>query len=206
MSASTSFAAAATFHASQARSIYGITSSELLAVQTAWALCGVGSLPSPNMTNYIANPGFETNQYPWVTLGTNGVAWIKCCAGISRSGYALLGQNSSITAAVYQTIPAIPSTVNTAQLSFWVKSLSNDYAGGDTLSVYIMNATSASILVTPYSWASTTVLSAFTQYTFDMKSYAGMGSLRIQFSAVNDATSPPTSWYIDSVYVNVTTF
>jgi Zn-dependent metalloprotease len=210
MAASTTFSSAATFHASQARSIFGITSSELMAVQTAWALCGVGSLPSPNMTDYITNPGFETNQYPWATLGTNGVAWIKCCAGYGRGGYALLGQNNSVIgSSIYQTVQNIPSTVNTAQLSFYVRSLSNDLAFGstDTLAVTVMNATSTSIFATLVTWYSNAnTFSSYTLFNFDMRSYAGLGSLRIQFTVNNDATSPPTSWYIDQVVLNVTTF
>jgi hypothetical protein len=210
MSASTNLASAATFHANTAKSLFGLTSSELLAVETSWALCGVGSLPSPNMTNYIGNPGFETNQYPWTTLGTNGVAWIKCCAGMNRGGYALLGQNNSASASMYQVIPAIPSTVNTAQFSFYVRSLGNDMASGalDTLIVSVKNATSAGLfanIVTYYS--NTNVFSAYTKYgPFDLKPYAGLGSLRLEFAVSNDATAPPTTWYIDEVYANVTTY
>jgi len=210
LSAATTFAAVASIHATVARSIFGITSSELLAVETAWALCGVGSLPSPNMTDYINNPGFETVQYPWVTIGTNGVSWLKCCNGYGRGGYALLGQNNSVVNnAIYQIIPAIPSNVQTATLSFLIRSLSNDLSpgSGDTLLVSIMNGTSAALFGNALSYVSdTSVFSSYTLQTFNMMSYIGLGSLRIQFTVNNDAISPPTTWYIDNVYVNVTTY
>jgi Zn-dependent metalloprotease len=210
MSTSTNLAAAATFHANTAKSIFGLTSNELMAVLTSWALCGVGSLPSANNTNYIGNSGFETNQYPWTTLGTNGVAWIKCCAGLNRGGYALLGQNNSASASIYQVIPGFASTVVSAQFSFYVKSLSNDMASGtgDTLIVSVKNATSASLFANIVSYTSNT--NVFGAYTligpFDLRPYGGLGSLRIEFAVSNDAIAPPTTWYIDQVFANVTTY
>jgi len=181
-----------------------------MAVQTSWALCGVGTLPSANNTDYIGNSGFETNQYPWTTLGTNGVAWIKCCAGLNRGGYALLGQNNSASASIYQIIPGFAASVVSAQFSFYVRSLGNDMAVGaeDTLIVSVKNGTSASLFANLVTYVSNTnVFSAYTLFgPVDLKPYAGLGSLRIEFAVSNDATAPPTTWYIDQVFANVTSY
>jgi len=213
MSASTTFASAATLQASTASSLYGSTSNELMAVQASWALCGVGSMPNPNVTDYISNPGFETAQYPWSTLGTSGVAWIKCCSGNNvygtAGGYALLGYNNSISASIYQIVPAFTTNVNSATFSFYIRSFGNDMAVGsyDTLMVSVKNATSGGTfanLLTYYS--RTNVFSSYTKIgPFDMMAYKGKGSLRIEFAVSNDF-STPTSWYIDDVYLNTTTY
>jgi hypothetical protein len=96
----------------------------------------------------------------------------------------------------------IPSTVNRAQLSFylWITTRGNSPKATDTLSVQILDA-GGNVVATLATYSNLDSNSTYTQRTFDVTQFRGK-AIHIAFTGVQ-SNGPPTWFYIDDAAVNV---
>jgi len=172
-------------------------------VQTAWGLCGVGSVPNPNPTSYITNGGFESDSNPWVLSGSGAVYVRNGPEKKAGFGYVKLGNSNSYTGSVTQGF-SIPNNAVKANLTFWMWCTTSDSATviKDRLYLEIKNATSGVLLDQLDIFDNTNASAAYVQYAFNLLSYANVPGLRVDFRVVNDGNAP-TTFRIDEVYLNV---
>jgi len=122
MTPSTDFLGARIATMNAARDLFGSASDQLNAVETAWGLCGVGTIPPPNLHQIIINGGFEVTIIPWTIFGLSGATFISRGAGAHNgTGYVILGGANSVTASVYQSNITIPSTTVYGNFSFYMQ-------------------------------------------------------------------------------------
>lgn len=145
----------------------------------------------------LINSGFESGVSGWVASG--GV--ITSSGQAARAGSwkaALNGEGASNTDTVYQQV-AIPSTVTSATLGFWVKVVSSETTTSssyDKLKVQVRSGSNA-VLATLATYSNLNKGSSYVQKTFDLTAYKGQ-TVRIYFEGVEGSTIP-TAFLIDDV-------
>ena len=108
------------------------------------------------------------------------------------------GYGSAHTDTLYQQV-SIPSGINSASLSFWLKVVSDETTttqAYDTLKVQVQNS-SGTVLATLATYSNLNKGSSYLQKTFDLSAYKGQ-TIRIYFVGVEGSTVA-TSFLIDDV-------
>jgi hypothetical protein len=154
----------------------------------------------------LGNPGFENgsaNPSPWsVTSGVIDSSSYQASHGGSWRAW-LNGYGIVHTDTLLQTV-TIPSTAKAAALSFWLHidtletTTTTTY---DTMKVQVRNS-SGTVLATLATYSNLTVISGYTQASFDLSSYKGQ-TIQIYLVGVEDS-SLKTSFVVDDFALNVT--
>jgi hypothetical protein len=151
----------------------------------------------------LLNPGFESGNVNWTTtagvIGQNGPsepahtgtwdAWMD-------------GYGTTHTDTVMQQV-AIPSTVTTATLSFWLHidtAETTTTSAFDTLQVQIRNS-SGTVLATLATFSNLNHATGYTQHSYDVSAYKGQ-TIQVFLTATEDA-SLQTSFVLDDFALNV---
>ena len=151
----------------------------------------------------LLNPGFENgaNATPWVA--SNGVIdGSRRPAAHSGAWKAWLnGYGSTRTDTLYQQV-AIPATVTSATLSFWlyIDSAETSSAARDTLAVQIRSST-GTVLATLATYSNANKSSAYAQKSFNLAAYKGK-TIRVYLVGVENS-SLATSFLVDDFALNV---
>jgi hypothetical protein len=151
----------------------------------------------------LVNPGFETGTAsPW-SMSTGVLDNSTGEAAHSGSWKAWMdGYGSAHTDNVSQTV-AIPSTVTTASLTFYLHvdtaetTTTSQY---DKLTVTIRN-TSGTVLATLATYSNLNAATGFTQKSFNVIAYKGQ-TIQVYLSGVEDGTLQ-TSFVVDDFALNV---
>ena len=153
----------------------------------------------------LGNPGFEngsTNTAPWTT--STGV--VDSSAGeAAHSGTWkawMDGYGSAHTDSILQTV-AIPSTVTTATLAFWLHidtAETTTTTAYDTLKVQIRNS-SGTVLATLATYSNLNKNTGYVQKSFDVSAYKGQ-TIQVYLLGTEDA-SAQTSFVVDDFTLNV---
>src|SRR5687767_10031515 len=166
-----------------------------------FSLLTAGPTPTPTPTpvpgaELLLNRGFESGAVNWTA--TAGVI-TNSTGQTPRTGlrYAWLnGYGVTHTDSLFQQI-TIPSTVNSATLSFWLKITSAETTTTtvfDRLQVQIRNS-SNQVLTTLATFSNLNETSGYTLRTFDVSAFRGQ-TIRIYFLGTEDS-SLQTSFVID---------
>jgi len=146
----------------------------------------------------IVNGGFESGSSPW--SATSGV--ITNASGESAhagSYFAWLdGYGSTTTDTLAQTV-AIPATITTATLTFWLHidtAETTTSTAYDTLAVQLQNS-SGTLLKTLATYSNLNKNSGYAQKSFDVSAYKGQ-TVKVYFKGIEDSTLQ-TSFVIDDV-------
>ena len=146
----------------------------------------------------ILNPGFESGAASWIA--TSGV--ITTDAGqAARTGSWkawLNGYGSARTDTVYQQV-AIPATVTSATLKFWLKVASAETtttSAFDTLKVQVRSSSGA-VLATLATYSNLNKGTAYLEKSFDLSAYKGQ-TVRVYFEGI-EGSSVATSFVLDDV-------
>ncbi|NHZ62486.1 CehA/McbA family metallohydrolase [Massilia genomosp. 1] len=145
----------------------------------------------------LTNSGFESGVSGWVA--PSGVITSAGPAAHGGSWKAALnGEGAANTDTVYQQV-AIPSTVTSATLGFWLKVVSSETtttSSYDKLKVQVRSGGNA-VLATLATYSNLNKGTSYVQKTFDLSAYKGQ-TVRIYFEGVEGSTIP-TSFLIDDV-------
>jgi hypothetical protein len=145
----------------------------------------------------LLNSGFESGVSGWVA--SSGV--INATGQAAHGGSwkaALNGEGAPNTDSVYQQV-AIPSTVSSAKLSFWLKVVSSETTTSsayDKLKVQVRSGSNA-VLSTLATYSNLNKGTSYVQKSFDLTAYKGQ-TVRIYFEGVEGSTIP-TAFLIDDV-------
>ncbi|MDL2354756.1 MAG: CehA/McbA family metallohydrolase [Pseudomonadota bacterium] len=146
----------------------------------------------------IVNGGFESGTASW-TASSGVITSDATEAAHAGSWKAWLdGYGAAHTDSIYQQ-RAIPSTVASASLSFWLRVDSSETtttAVYDTLKVQVRSSSGA-VLATLATYSNLNKGTTFVQKTFDLSAYKGQ-TVQIYFEGTEDATVA-TSFIIDDV-------
>ncbi len=158
--------------------------------------CGGGS------GQLLLNPGFES--------GNNG-QWTQTAGVIdssaSRPAHAgswkawLCGYGTTHTDYIYQSV-TIPSTANTATLSFWIRIDTAETTGSiqyDKINVQI-STNGGSTYTTLATYSNLNANSTYVQKSFDLSAYRGL-TVRVRLYATEDS-SLQTSFVVDDTALN----
>ncbi len=137
---------------------------------------GTGTTGGTTSSQLLGNPGFEngTNAAPWTASPSvidNGTS-IPPHSG-SWKAY-LDGYGTTHTDTLAQTV-TIPSTVNTATLTFWLRVDTQERTrtrANDTLKVQLRNSSGA-VLATLATFSNLTRTNGYLQETFNLSAYRG---------------------------------
>ena len=150
----------------------------------------------------VLNPGFESGTASWTA--TSGV--ITTASGqAARTGTWkawMNGYGAARTDTLFQQV-AIPASVNSATLKFWLKVASSETTtttAFDTLKVQV-RSTGGAVLGTLATYSNLNKGTSFVERTFDLSSYKGQ-TVRIYFEGIEGSTVP-TSFVIDDVSLTV---
>jgi subtilisin family serine protease len=152
--------------------------------------------PPPTGTELLLNRGFESGGVNWTA--TAGVI-TNSTGQTPRSGswYAWLdGYGTTHTDSLFQQI-TIPSGVNSATLSFWLKintAETTTTTQFDRLQVQIRNS-SNTVLTTLATYSNLNAAAGYSLKTFDLSAFRGQ-TIRIYFLGTEDS-SLQTSFVID---------
>ena len=156
------------------------------------------TINNPVLTQRILNPGFESGSASWTA--TSGVitsdASQPARAGVWKAW--LNGYGSVRTDTLYQQV-AIPSTVTSATLKFWLKVSSSETTtttAFDTLKVQVRSSGGA-VLATLATYSNLNKGTTFLEKSFDLSAYKGQ-TVRVYFEGI-EGSSVPTSFVIDDV-------
>jgi len=190
----------ATLYACQ--DLYG-NGFKFLQVQTAWGLCGVGAVPTPNPTNYISNPGFENAQTPWTVSGS-GAMWFR--SGSEKKsgfGYVKLGISNGAAGVVSQAI-SFPNNAVKANFTFWIWTTTSDSNSiiNDRLWIEIKNNTNGALINQLAVYSNVDATASYIQKSFNLMAYMGIPDLKLEFRSLTDGNAP-TNFRIDDAYLNV---
>ena len=146
----------------------------------------------------ILNPGFESGAASW--SATSGVITTDASQPARTGSWKawLNGYGSVRTDTVFQQV-AIPSTVTSATLKFWLKVSSAETTtttAYDTLKVQVRSSTGA-VLATLATYSNLNKGSVFLEKSFDLSAYKGK-TVRVFFEGIEGSTVP-TSFVIDDV-------
>jgi len=171
-------------------------------VQTAWGLCGVGSVPVVAPTNEIINGGFEGTQSPWQLSGT-GVAWVR--SGSQKKagvGYIQFGITNSATGQAYQNFN-LPANAGSLNFTFWLWTTTSDVLTSvrDQFWVELHNGTNGALITQLAAFSNMDATSSYVQYSYNLMNFMGVSNLQVLFRATNDNNNP-TTFRVDEVYVN----
>lgn len=162
------------------------------------------TVTSAAASQLMGNPGFEngsSNPAPWVAA--SGV--IDNSTGEaphSGSWKAWLdGYGSAHTDTIYQPV-AIPSTITTATLTFWlhIDTAETGSTAYDTLRVQIRNS-SGTVLATLATYSNLNHNTGYVQKSFDVSAYKGQ-TIQVYLIGVEDA-SLQTSFVVDDFALTV---
>jgi hypothetical protein len=152
----------------------------------------------------LGNPGFEngTTTTPWVLSAgvINNAAGEPPHSG-SWDGW-MDGYGTTHTDTALQQV-AIPSTITTATLSFWLHidtAETTTTTAFDTVQVQIRNS-SGTVLATLATYSNLNHNTGYTQHSFDVSAYKGQ-TIQVFLTATEDA-SLQTSFVIDDFALNV---
>jgi hypothetical protein len=146
----------------------------------------------------ILNGGFESGTSSWTA--SSGVITNDSTEAAHAGTYKawLDGYGSTHVDTLYQTV-AIPSTVTSANLSFWLRVESDETTtttAYDTLKVQVRNSSGA-VLGTLATYSNLNKGTTFVQKSFDLSAYKGQ-TVRIYFEG-DEGSSVITSFIIDDV-------
>lgn len=146
----------------------------------------------------MLNTGFESGATSWTA--TSGVITSDAGQAAHAGSWKawLNGYGAAHTDSVYQTV-AIPATVTSATLKFWLKVASAETTttnAYDTLKVQVRN-TSGAVLATLATYSNLNKGTTFLEKSFDLSAYKGQ-SVRIYFQGIEGSTVA-TSFVIDDV-------
>ena len=151
----------------------------------------------------LGNPGFETGTAtPWVAatgVVTNSAS--EAAHGGTWKGW-LDGYGTTHTDTLYQQV-AIPSTITTATLTFWLHidtAETSTTTAFDTLNVQVRNS-SGTVLATLATYSNLNATTGYVQKTFDLSAYKGQ-TVQIYLVGVEDSTLQ-TSFVVDDFALNV---
>ncbi|HEX9458570.1 MAG TPA: Ig-like domain-containing protein [Thermoanaerobaculia bacterium] len=151
----------------------------------------------------LGNPGFETGTAtPWVAatgVVTNSTS--EAAHGGTWKGW-LDGYGTAHTDTLYQQV-AIPSTITTATLTFWLHidtAETSTTTAYDTLNVQVRNS-SGTVLATLATYSNLNATTGYVQKTFDLSAYKGQ-TVQIYLVGVEDSTLQ-TSFVVDDFALNV---
>jgi hypothetical protein len=151
----------------------------------------------------LGNTGFETGTAsPWVAASgvvTNSTSE-AAHAGTWKAW--MDGYGAAHTDTLYQQV-AIPSTVTTATLTFWLHvdtAETTTTTAYDTLKLQIRNS-SGTVLATLVTYSNLNANTGFAQKTFDLSAYKGQ-TIQVYLVGVEDA-SLQTSFVVDDFALNV---
>nr|WP_307188477.1 CehA/McbA family metallohydrolase [Massilia sp. CF038] len=146
----------------------------------------------------MLNTGFESGATSWTA--TSGV--ISNASGqAARTGNWkawLNGYGAAHTDSVYQSV-AIPATVSSATLKFWLKIVSSETTttnAYDTLKVQVRNSSGA-VLATLATFSNLNKGTTFQEQSYNLSAYKGQ-TVRIHFEGIEGSTVA-TSFVIDDV-------
>jgi hypothetical protein len=156
------------------------------------------TVDNPVLVQRMLNTGFESGAASWTA--SSGVitsdASQAAHAGVWKAW--LNGYGAAHTDTVYQQV-AIPSTVTSATLKFWLKIVSAETTttnAYDTLKVQVRN-TSGAVLGTLATYSNLNKGTVYVERSFDLSAYKGQ-TVRIYFEGVEGSTVA-TSFVIDDV-------
>ena len=151
----------------------------------------------------LGNPGFETGTAsPWVA--SSGVVTNSTSEAPHGGTWKawLDGYGSAHTDTLYQQV-AIPATVTTATLTFWLHidtaetTTTTQY---DKLTVQVRNS-SGTVLATLATYSNLNANTGYAQKTFDLSAYKGQ-TVQIYLVGTEDSVSQ-TSFVVDDFALNV---
>jgi len=151
----------------------------------------------------LGNPGFETGTAtPWVAA--TGVVTNSASEAAHTGTWKgwLDGYGTTHTDTLYQQV-AIPSTVTTATLTFWLHidtAETSTTTAFDTLNVQVRNS-SGTVLATLATYSNLNATTGYVQKTFDLSAYKGQ-TVQIYLVGVEDSTLQ-TSFVVDDFALNV---
>lgn len=151
----------------------------------------------------LANPGFETGTAtPWVAA--SGVVDNSTGEPAHSGSWKawLDGYGSAHTDTLYQQV-AIPSTITTATLTFWLHidtAETTTSTAYDTLKVQIRNS-SGTVLATLATYSNLNHNTGYTQKSLDVSAYKGQ-TIQVYLVGAEDA-SQQTSFVVDDFALNV---
>jgi len=170
----------------------------------------VGTSPTITVTvsnagsqQLLGNPGFETGTAtPWVAA--TGVVTNSASEAAHTGTWKgwLDGYGTTHTDTLYQQV-AIPSTVTTATLTFWLHidtAETSTTTAFDTLNVQVRNS-SGTVLATLATYSNLNATTGYVQKTFDLSAYKGQ-TVQIYLVGVEDSTLQ-TSFVVDDFALNV---
>ncbi|GGB67185.1 hypothetical protein GCM10011314_03000 [Knoellia flava] len=192
-----------------AKELYGATSQTCRSVEAAFNAisvpagterCDGGSTPTPTPTpttppsgNLLGNPGFESGATVWT--GTAGPI-TNNTGRPARTGTwkAWLGGNGSTSTETITQSVAIPSTVTSATLSFWLRTdtAESGSTAYDSMRVQVVDGATTSTLAT-YTNVGTNA--TYTQKSFNVTAYKGK-TISVKF-LMNEDSSLQTSFVVD---------
>jgi hypothetical protein len=175
---------------------------------TAKAFDGAGNSTTSAPVNFtvsnaaavqrILNPGFESGTASW-TASSGVITTDASQPARSGSWKAWLnGYGAVHTDTVYQQV-AIPATVTSATLKFWLKVSSAETtttSAFDTLKVQVRSSSGA-VLATLATYSNLNKGTVFLEKSFDMSAYKGQ-TVRVYFEGI-EGSSIATSFVIDDV-------
>jgi len=149
-------------------------------------------------TELVVNGGFESGTTPW-TASTGVITNATGESAHAGSFFAWLdGYATATTDTLVQTV-AIPATVTTATLTFWLHvdtSETTTTTAYDTLTVQLQNSSGA-VLKTLATYSNLNKNTGYAQKSFDVSAYKGQ-SVKVYFKGIEDA-SLQTSFVVDDV-------
>ena len=149
----------------------------------------------------LANPGFESGNVSW-TAASGVITNSTSEAAHAGSWKAWLdGYGTTHTDTLYQQV-AIPSTVISATLTFWLHvdtAETTTTTAYDTLKVQIRNS-SGTVLATLATYSNLNHNTGYAQKSFDLTSYKGQ-TIQIYLVGVEDS-SYQTSFVVDDFALN----
>ena len=207
LTSSSTYAAARNGAIASAKELYGSSSATCTAVQAAFTAisvpagtesCSTTPTPTPTPTtppsgNLLANPGFESGAVSWT--GTAGPITTNTGRPARTGSWKLwLGGNGSTSTETITQSVAIPSTVTSATLSFWLRSdtAESGSTAYDTMKVQVVDGSTTSTLAT-YSNVGTNA--TYTQKSFNVTAYKGR-TISVRFLLSEDS-SLQTSFVVD---------
>jgi hypothetical protein len=153
----------------------------------------------------LGNPGFEngsTNTAPWTTSsGVVDSSTSEPAHGGTWKAW-MDGYGSAHTDSIVQTV-AVPSTVSTATLAFWLHidtAETTTTIAYDTLKVQIRNS-SGTVLATLATYSNLNKNTGYAQKSFDVSAYKGQ-TIQVYLVGTED-TSAQTSFVVDDFTLNV---
>jgi len=150
----------------------------------------------------LVNPGFESGATGWTAssgvIGANGSS--EPTHGGSYDAW-LDGYGRTHTDTLYQQV-AIPSTITSATLTFWlhIDTAEPATAARDTLNLQIRNS-SGTVLATLGTWSNLNAAAGYAQKSYNLTAYKGQ-TIRVYLVGAENS-SRQTSFVVDDFALNV---